>query len=414
MKKEERRRPAKGRPAVRKGTLRLHDDVARRIRLGHPWVYKEALDPRRALPPMAQVVDLVDWGGEFVGRGVVDGTSAIAVRVVTRQVREVLTPDLISGRVRKAIALRKRLFNFDRDQSLRLVNAESDGLPAVIVERYGDYLVVQLGTPAVQGWCEAIYDALEAELAPKAIYEQRRYKPVSGEAPRGGAQLVRGLAAPVELETQEGDYRFLVDVTAPLSTGLFIDLREGRRAVQRWAKDRRVLNLFSYTGAISVYAARGGASRVTGVDVAAKPHARARRNFALNGMSEEEGEHITGDVMKTLARFEDRKRDFDLIVADPPAFGNATKGARAWSAQRDYKELVASCLRVLTPGGVLVAVSSTHKFSHADFELALAEGAMRAGRGLQIVERQGLPCDFPIHPAFGEANYLKFAVSIAD
>lgn len=198
-----------------------------------------------------------------------------------------------------------------------------------------------------------------------------------------------------------------------MSTGLFIDLRDGRKAIARWASGRRTLNLFSYTGAISVYAAHGGATEVTAVDVSAKPHARARRNFALNGMSEERADLITGDAMKTLARFEDRGRDFDLVIIDPPAFASATKGGKTWSASKDYGELVSSCLSVMAPGGVLVAVSSTHKVTQADFDLSLADGAMQAGRELSIVERVSLGWDLPVAPGFPEANYLKCAVAIA-
>jgi 23S rRNA (cytosine1962-C5)-methyltransferase len=270
---------------VRKGVIRLHDDVARRIWLGHPYIYKEALDPKRPLGAQGSSVDLVDWEGEFIGRGVVDGNSAVAVRVVTRNEIQQIDDELWGKRVHAAVQMRRDLFDLETMECLRLVNAESDGIPAVSVDRYGDYLVVQLGTPAVEGWLEAIYNALEAELSPKGIYEQRRFKPLAGEAPRSGSQLVRGTAAPVDFEVSEGPLKFVVDPSSPLSTGVFSDLRMGRDSVARWAKGRRVLNLFSYTGAISVYAAHGGATEVTAVDVHAKSHARSRRNFTINGFS---------------------------------------------------------------------------------------------------------------------------------
>lgn len=398
---------------IRKGILRLHDDVARRIWLGHPYVYKEALDAKRPLGAQGSSVDLVDWEGEFVGRGVVDGNSAVAVRVVTRDETQVIDRDLWSKRVRAAVEMRRNLFDFEVVECMRLVNAESDGIPAVSVDRYGDYLVVQQGTPAVEGWLDAIYDALEAELSPKGIYQQRRFKPLAGEAPRSGSKLVRGGAAPVDFEVSEGPLKFIVDPSSPLSTGVFADLRLGRESVARWAKGRRVLNLFSYTGAISVYAAHGGASEVTAVDVHAKSHARSRRNFAINGFDGEKPELIVGDALKTLARFADRGRDFDMVVIDPPAFASGTKGGRPWSSVKDYRELVASCIELLVPGGLLIAACSTHKMSQGDFDGALAQGASSAGRVLKVIERQGLPVDFPVSPGFPEGNYLKFAVCLA-
>ena len=408
------RRPARGLPIVRKNTVRLPGDVAHRIRAGHPWVYREAIGPRPLVADPGTAIDCVDEDGEFVGRGIYDGDSAIALRIFVRSPDVVIDGKLIRDRVRAAIALRKRFIDFDKLQSCRILNAESDGLPGIVVERYADYLVVQLYTAAVMGLRGELYDALDAELSPKAIYEQRRFKSLAGDAPRQvAAEIVRGAAAPVELEVREDDLTFVVDVTAPLSTGLFADLREGRRAVRQWANGRRVLNLFSYTGAISVYAQAGGATEVCAVDVAAKAHARARRNFAASGFDPEKPEHIVGDAFKVLARFVERKRVFDMVVLDPPAFASAAaRGGKTWSAVRDFSELVSASLDVLAPGGLLIAASSTHKMTSLEFEQALADGAMHAGTRLQIIDRRGLPADFPTVPGFPEGNYLKFAVAV--
>ena len=407
------RRPLPG-AQVRKNTVRLPADIAHRVRAGHPWVYREALGPRPLSPEPGTPIDLVDPDGEFVGRGLYDADSTIALRVFVRNPDVQIDGKLVRDRVRAAVALRKRLLDIDKLGCLRLVNAESDGLPGIVVERYADYLVVQLYTSAVANLRDALHDALVEELKPKAIYEQRRYKSLGGEAPRQvAAELVRGDAAPVELEVKEDDLMFVVDVTAPLSTGLFADLREGRRAVRQWANGRSVLNLFSYTGAISVYAHAGGATEVCAIDVAAKAHARARRNFAACGFDPEKPEHIVGDVFKVLARFVERGRKFDVVVVDPPAFASAAaRGGKPWSAMRDYSELITAALDVTVPNGMLIAASSTHKMSPAEFEVALADGAMAAGTRLQIVDRRGLPPDFPTVPGFPEANYLKFAVAV--
>lgn len=409
-----RRPPGRGAPIVRKNTVRLAPEIAHRVRTGHPWVYREALGPRPMTAEPGTPIDIVDDDGEFVGRGLYDTDSAIALRVFTRNPDTLVDAKLVSDRVAAAVALRRRLFDFDKNQSLRLVNAESDGLPGIVVERYRDYLVVQLFTSAIANLRDALYDALEAHVKPKAIYEQRRYRSLGGEAPRqAGADLVRGNPAPVELEVKEDDLTFVVDVTSPLSTGLFADLREGRRAVRHWAKGRRVLNLFSYTGAISVYAHAGDAAEVCAVDVAAKAHARARKNFAASGFDPEKPEHIVGDVFKVLARFVERSRTFDMVVLDPPAFASAAaRGGKPWSAVKDYSELIAASLDVLVPGGLLVAASSTHKMTPGEFELALADGAERAGTQLQIIDRRSLPPDFPTVPGFPEASYLKFVVAV--
>jgi 23S rRNA (cytosine1962-C5)-methyltransferase len=401
---------------VRRGTLRLPHEVARRIRLGHPWVYREAIDPRRVVNEQpGNPVELVDWDGDFVGRGLFDGETAIAVRVMTRDPRAEVGPELVRRHARAAIALRRRFLDLEVEQSMRIINGESEGLPAVFVDRYADYLVAQVYSSAALRLLPPLYDLLMDELAPRAIYEQRRFKSLGGDAPpRAAAELVRGDPAPVEVEVREGDLRFGVDVTAPLSVGLFADLRLGRRAVARWAEGRRVLNLFSYTGAISVYAAKGGAREVVAVDVAARAHARARRNFELSGLDPETPEYVVGDVFKVLARMKDRGRQFDMVVIDPPAFASGARGGKPWSAVKDYGELAEAALAVLAPGGLLAAASSTHKMSQADFDLSLADGAMRIGTQLRIVERCPLPVDFPIAPGFPEGNYLKFAIAVRE
>jgi 23S rRNA (cytosine1962-C5)-methyltransferase len=396
---------------VRRGTVRLPADIAMHVRAGHPWVYREVLGGRPLRERSGDVVELVDPAGEFVARGLYDEEAVIAVRVFSRDPREHMGPELVARRVRSALAVRTRYLPADLTAH-RVINAESDGLPAFTVDRYGDYLVAHLFSPCGLGFLDASYDALMAEAAPKAIYEQRRLKTLAGEAPRP-AELVRGSAAPVEVEVQEGPVKVWVDPTAPLSTGLFLDLREGRKAVASWAAGRRVLNLFSYTGALSVWAQHGGAAAITAVDVSAKGHARARKNFALNGFDPEKPEHIVGDVFKVLAKMEERKRRFDLVILDPPAFGTSGRG-QTFSAAQDYRDLVAGALAVLEPGGLLAAASGTHKIGHDEFDRMLAEGAARAHTQLRILERCALPADFCVSPGFPEASYLKFVIAARD
>ena len=227
------------------------------------------------------------------------------------------------------------------------------------------------------------------------------------------ARLVAGELAPVEVEAVEDGLRFVVDVTAPLGTGLFLDLREGRRAVARLAADKRVLNLFSYTGAFSIHAARGGAKEVVSVDLAARSHARARRNLQVNGLGEEGHEFLAGDAIKTLARFVERRRRFDLVVLDPPSFSQA-KGAQVFVAQRDYRDLISAALEVLEPGGLLACASNTAKLPLEEFDRIVGDGAGRGGRGLTIVARHGLPPDFPVPAGFPEGHYLKFFLTVVE
>jgi 23S rRNA (cytosine1962-C5)-methyltransferase len=379
------------------------------VRIGHPWIFRDALGGRPLREGPGDVVDIVEPAGTFVGRGVYDPDAPIAVRVVTRDRAETFDAAAIQRRVEAAARLRASRPDLAGVDALRVVNGDSEGLPGVTVDRYGDFLVVHLVSSAWVPWSDALYDALEAVHHPKGIYEQRRFRPLSGEAPRGPAELRRGAVAPVEIVANEGDFKFGVDVTAPVSTGLFPDLRDGRRAVMRHVAGRRLLNLFSYTGSISVYAARGGAAAIVNVDLAAKAHARSRHNFGLNGLDPEMVEYVAGDARTTLFSMAERKRTFDAVVIDPPSFSQA-KG-RVFATQKDYGELVAESLAVLPPGGLLFAVANTVKLSAEEHDRAIADGATRANADLRIVERVGLSADYPVAPGFAEGNYLKFVVA---
>jgi 23S rRNA (cytosine1962-C5)-methyltransferase len=220
----------------------------------------------------------------------------------------------------------------------------------------------------------------------------------------------RGDEAPLELVIEDGGCRFGVDVTAPLGVGLFPDMRLGWAAVAARAAGRRVLNLFSYTGAFSVHAAKAGAAEVVAVDTAPKAHARARRNFELSGLAEARHETLSADATKTLERFASRGRWFDVVVCDPPTFSHGPAGQ--FSVARDLARLAGASAAVLAPGGFLVLASNSTKLSAADLDRAMAEGAASVRAELRIIERIGLPPDFPVAPGFPEGNYLKLAIAI--
>ena len=403
-------RPLQTEPRVRKGAVRLSPEVASLVRAGHPLVFREALGPR-ALPGAAgDAVELLDGDGTLVARGLFDPTSPVAVRVVTRDPNQQIGPGLFAERVRSAVERRIGLVP-DGLTAYRVINAEGDGVPGVTVDRYGDYLVAQIFSAAIEPHLPAIYDALEATMKPRAIYAQNRQRPQSGEGHAQPATLQRGQLAPVEVEVVEAGLTFLVDVTAPLGTGLFLDLRKGRTLVGEHARDRRVLNLFSYTGAFSVYAAKGGAKEVVAVDLAQRAHARARRNFEVNGLTTPH-DPIAGDAFKVLARFAERGRKFDLAIVDPPSFAQGKGGT--FTVQGDYPELVEATLRVCERGARVAFVSNTMKLQPVELDRAIGTGAYRAGREVRIIDRVGLPPDFPLPAGYYDGNYLKFFFAVVD
>jgi 23S rRNA (cytosine1962-C5)-methyltransferase len=398
----------------RQGQYRLPDDVARRVQLGHPWVFRDALAGRAVVEPTGAVVDLLAGNREFLARALVDQEHPVTMRVLTRDSAERVHPGAgaVRARFERAVQMRWLVLGAERPTALRLFTGDSEGLPGVTVDRYGDFVVVQWLSAGALPWRDELYDAIEGALRPRGLYEQRRDRPLAGRAPPEPGVRARGDEAPLEIIVEESGCRFAVDVTAPLGVGFYPDLRLGRDAVAARAADRRVLNLFSYTGAFSVRAAKAGASQVVAVDSVAKAHARARRNYELSGLDPARMEQVTADALQALERFASRGRRFDLVVCDPPTFSHAQGGGPTFSVTRDLAPLAAACLRVLEPGGVLALSTNSTKLAAADVDRALAEGAWLARCGALVVERRGLPPDYPVAPGFPEGNYLKFVLAV--
>jgi len=401
---------ALGRPTahVRHAVVRVRGDVAERIRAGHPWVFREAMQ-RAPSGDTGSEIEVRDEPGELLGRGLLDTTSSIAVRIFTTDAERHIDAALIHERVAAAARLRARFPDLPAG-AVRVLNAEADGIPGATCDRFGDFLVVHLFTPALERFEAALLDALEQHHSPRGVYVQRRYQPMTPGRARPGAEHVRGEVAPLEVEAREDEQVFAVDVTAPLAPGLFLDMREGRRLVRARAAGLRVLNCFSYTGALAVAAACGGAQRVTSLDLLAKAHARARANFERNGVDPKTHDFLVGDALVTLDRLASRGHRYDMVILDPPTFA-AGKG-RPFSALRDYAPLVARAISALEPDGLLFAASNARRLGADEFDRALAEGAAQAGTTLRIVERRGQPPDFPSLPALPESNYLKITLAM--
>jgi 23S rRNA (cytosine1962-C5)-methyltransferase len=401
---------------VRVGEYRVPPDIATRVFSGHPWVFRDALGARGVSEPTGGLVDLISGNREFVARGYVDREHQIAVRVLTRRADERVVPGngVVAARFARAVQLRWMLFGAARPSAMRVFTGESEGLPGVTVDRFGDFVVVQWLSAGALGWRDELYDAIETALKPRGIYEQRRLRPLGGQSVAEPAVRARGDEAPLELVVEDGvgagACRFGVDVTAPLGVGLFPDMRLAWAAVAARAAERRVLNLFSYTGAFSVHAAKAGAREVVAVDLAPKAHARARRNYELSGLDPAKLEAITGDTTKIVEKLASRGRRFDIVICDPPTFSHGPAGQ--FSVARDLATLASTCLSVLEPGGLLVFATNSTKVAALEFDRALGEGAALAGADLRVIERVPMPVDYPVTPGFPEGNYLKLAICV--
>ncbi|HEY4158778.1 MAG TPA: class I SAM-dependent rRNA methyltransferase [Polyangiaceae bacterium] len=378
--------------------LELPGHLKRALAAGHPWVYRDHV-PRSFRAPAGSWVRI--RSGNFSAYALWDETSPIALRVFS----EHAVPDAawVAERVRRAKLLRDATLPADTS-AFRLMFGEADGLPGATVDVYGQFAVILTYADALDAIVPWLSAALVSELAPHGVL--RRSRDADGAAPR--LELLAGRMPPRELTVSEHGHRMIADLYAGQKSGLFLDHRENRRYLAGLAAGKRVLNLFSYTGAFSLYSARAGASFVTSVDSAEPATLAAQRNFELNGLDPTQHEFITEDVFAFLERARRKNEKFELVICDPPSFARSHDQLK--QALRAYVSLNSAALRVCEVGGIYAAASCTAQVSPEAFRGVLAEAACNAKRRFQIFHDAGHASDHPVLAGHPEGRYLKFMV----
>jgi len=372
---------------------------------GHPWVFSGAIARVAGRPRNGDTVDVCDAAGRFIARGFYNARSQIRVRLVTWDAEQAINEELFLLRIRRAFDLRRRLPGLDdRTNACRLVHGESDGLPGLIVDRYGDFLVVQYLSRGVDRHRKEITDALAATCAPKGIYERSDVRVRRKEGVKEVAAPRWGDTPPDELEILQDGLRFLVDIKAGQKTGFYLDQRENRLAVARYAQDRAVLDCFCYTGAFSIAARKlGHSGPVRAIDSSAPALALAAKNAQLNAA---DGiEWVRGDVFETLRQTAANDERFDLVILDPPKLARAR--ADVEGAFRALKDLTLHALQVLRPGGILVSCSCSQHVLPELLLDAINEAAVDARRPVRLLEQRGQSADHPVSTSCPETAYLK-------
>jgi 23S rRNA (cytosine1962-C5)-methyltransferase len=386
--------------------LELAKDLGRHLRAGHPWVFRQAL----ARPPKArpgEVVDIVS-GGKFVARGLYDPLSPIAVRLYSLDHQEAVDRALFVRRVAQAASLREGLVDPAQTDSYRLVHGESDFLPGVVLDRYGAFAVLKLYSAALTPHRADLVDAIREVVPGLSGILGRDEVGREDDDGAGSANVLWGEAPPELLRMRENGLDLWVDLRTGQKTGTFLDQRENRFALRRYARGREVLNCFSYTGGFSVNAAVAGAPKVLSLDSDGDAIALSRKNFELNGLDPAKHEFMIGDVFKWLAQWKQSGRRFDLIVLDPPAFAKSQQKVPA--ALAGYASLNRAALQILRPGGILCTASCSARVTPEAFAGAVAEAAGKLGLQLQLLEERGQPPDHPVSVQFAQGRYLKFFV----
>ncbi len=375
------------------------------LRRRHPWVFSGAIRRVEGDPAAGDTVAVTAADRRVLGLAAWSPESRIPARIWTFDPKETVDADFFHRRVRSAWAAREG-WMAGGDTCVRVIHAEADGLPGVVVDRYGDWLVCQLLSAGAERWREVIVEALMAGIPGIAgIYERSdaEVRGKEGLPPRAGG--IHGTEPPPRIEILQGGARFLVDVRKGHKTGFYLDQRDNRARISPWFRDLRVLNVFSYTGAFAVDALRAGAAHVTNLDGSEDALAACEANLELNGLDAAAASQIRGDAFRVLREMADGGETFDAVILDPPKFADSR--ARVEGALRGYKDINLLGLRLLRPGGLLATFSCSGLVDTERFRRAVAWAAMDIGRDVQVLMDLAQAADHPVPLAFPEGSYLK-------
>lgn len=369
----------------------------------HPWIFSGAVARVDGDPDPGETVVVCSANGKVMGRAAYSPTSQIRARMWAFQDVPV-DADFLRRKLETAIAMR-RFWVGEETNAYRLVHAESDGIPGLIVDRYGDWLVVQSLSAGAERWKDTLVELLVEQTGIENVYERSDVDVRRLEGLPETAGAIRGQMPPETIAVQENGLKFLVDIRRGQKTGFYLDQRHNREQVGALCAGREVLNCFSYTGGFSVYALANGAAHVTSIDSSAEALALGRENVSINGLSEEKTDWLEADVFQALRTFRDQNRKFDLIVLDPPKF--AQTAAQAERAARGYKDINLLAFKLLRPGGILATFSCSGGVSVELFQKIVAGAALDAGVDAQIVLAMTQGPDHPVALNFPEGAYLK-------
>lgn len=383
-------------------SLRLDAPAARRVTEGHPWLLARdvTLTSELELAEPGSLLELHDPKGRPVGLATFNPHSVIMARLLSRRAEDV--PDAAWFHARLATALHQREAWFDVSY-YRLVHSEGDGLPGLIIDRFGKVLVVQASTAGMEALRPAWLEALQALLAPTAIVLRGDTPARSREGLAQGVEILGTLPA-MPVEVWEHGTCFLADVVAGQKTGWFYDHRENRHRMARHCTGKTALDLYSHSGGFGLPAARAGAAHVTMVDSSALALGLARQAAARNAVAER-CETVEADIFQLLPRWRDEGRRFDVVMADPPAFIKERRHKA--SGLKGYEKLTQGAAALVAEGGLFFIASCSHHADASSFRQAVESGLRKAGRKGRLMEKGGADRDHPVHAKLPENRYLK-------
>lgn len=382
----------------------LRKKIGNRIANGHPWVFANEIGDQEAGAKPGDIVELYSYNGSFMGKGYYNPKSQIRIRLLTRDKDEVIDAAFFHRKIEEAWAYRQQL---GYTENCRLIFGEADGLPALIIDKFNDYFVIQTLALGIEVWKDEIVDAIQKIFNPKGIYE-RNDVPVRDLE---GIPQHKGFLSE-EFDTNiiinENGLKFHVDIENGQKTGYFLDQQDNRRAIERIVKGANVLEAFTYTGTFSLHAGMYGAKSVLGLDISEKAVADARKNAELNGL-ENICKFEAVNAFDALKKWSKEGRQYDVVMLDPPAFTKSRASIN--KAVTGYKEINLRGIKLVKPGGFLVTASCTNLVTPELFINTIQSAANDARRQLRQVEWRSQSADHPIMWDVPATHYLKFLIA---
>lgn len=371
----------------------------------HPWVFSGAVARMEGKAAPGETIDIVDHQGKWLARAALSPASQIRARVWTFDPNETIDIAFFTRRLNQAQEWRDWLAKKDGLDSYRLIAGESDGLPGVTIDRFGNFLVLQLLSAGAEYQRPALVSALQACYPECSIYDRSDVAVRKKEGMELAQGPVSGELPPDLLAIEEHGMKLLVDIKGGHKTGYYLDQRDSRFATRRYVEDKRVLNCFSYTGGFAVSALMGGCRQVISVDTSQDALDVAKQNVELNQLDLSKAEFVRDDVFKLLRKYRDQGETFDVIVMDPPKF--VENKSQLHGACRGYKDINMLAIQLLNPGGILLTFSCSGLMTTDLFQKIVADAATDAGRDVQFIEQFRQAADHPVIASYPEGLYLK-------
>ena len=371
----------------------------------HPWIFSGAIQSVDGQPESGETIAVHDSDGQFLAWAAYSPTSQIRARIWSWDEAQQIDKAFLQNRIQQALLLRKTWVDQSHTSAFRLVHAESDGLPGLIVDRYGDTLIMQILSAGIESWRDEIVSILSDLLDIECIYERSdvAVRELEGLPERTG--VLYGTLPDQPMTIKENELQFKVDLVSGQKTGFYLDQRENRQFSRMLAGGKSILNCFSFTGGFTVYGLAGGADDVLSIDSSEEAIEMAKENVVLNQLPPERCRWIVGDVFEELRLLRDKGQQFDMVILDPPKF--APTASQAQKAARGYKDINLYGFKLLKPGGILMTFSCSGGIDMNFFQKIVADAALDAEVDAKIIYRLSQSPDHPTHLAFPEGTYLK-------